>query len=82
MELTNQNYFSVEANREYFSVSQFKSFKECEERAMAEVTGRYIRPETKDLLMGSYVDAYFSGEMPMFEMEHPEIWNRDRKSVV
>lgn len=75
MELTNSNYFSADANREYFSVSQFKSFKECEERAMAEVTGNYIRPETKDLLMGSYVDAYFSGEMDDFEREHPEIWN-------
>lgn len=75
MELNNSNYFSPQAAREFFSVSQFKSFKECEERALAEVEGKYIRPETKDLLMGSYVDAYFSGEMETFTQEHPEIWN-------
>ena len=57
MELNNSNYFTPEANMEFFSVSQFKAFKECEERGLAEATGRYIRPETKDLLMGSYVDA-------------------------
>lgn len=76
MKLTSENYFSTQAAKEYFSVSQFKSFKECEERALAEVNGNYIRPETKDLLMGSYVDAYFSGEMEKFEQMHPEIWNK------
>lgn len=77
MNLTNDNYYSADASREYFSVSQFKSFHTCEERAMAEITGRYVRPETKSLLMGSYVDAYFSDEMDEFVARHPEIWKRD-----
>lgn len=61
MKLTNDNYFSPEANREYWSVSQFKAFNKCEAAGLAEVRGEYQREETDALLIGSYVDAYFSG---------------------
>lgn len=74
MELTKTNYFSTEANHEYMSVSQFKSFRECEERTFMEMNGNYIRPETDSLLMGSYVDAYFSNE-DEFAASHPQIFN-------
>ena len=76
MKLTKDNYFSTEANTEYWSVSQFKAFKDCEARAMAELRGDYVRPESKDLLIGSYVDAYFSGELDTFTAQHPEIFNK------
>ena len=76
MKLTKDNYFSPEAANKFWSVSQFKSFKDCEAKAMAELNGEYARPESKDLLMGSYVDAYFSGEMQEFEYYHPEIFNK------
>lgn len=76
MKLTKQNYFSTKANTEYWSVSQFKAFRKCEARAMAELSGEYERPETKDLLMGSYVDAYFSGEFGEFVGLHPELFNK------
>lgn len=76
MKLTKDNYFSTDANKAYWSVSQFKAFRECEARAMAEVCGDYKRPETKDLLIGSYVDAYFSGELDPFISAHPEIFNK------
>lgn len=76
MKLNDTNYYSIEANKEFFSVSQFKSFKDCEAKAMAEINGIYERPMSKDMLMGSYVDAYFSNEMEFFESEHPEIFNR------
>lgn len=76
MKLTKDNYFSTKANTEYWSVSQFKAFKDCEARAMAELNGEYVRPETKDLLIGSYVDAYFSGELDTFIGNHPELFNK------
>lgn len=76
MELTKDNYFTKEANTEYWSVSQFKTFRDCEARAIAELNGDYERTETKDLLMGSYVDAYFSGELDMFIGNHPELFNK------
>ena len=70
MELTNSNYFSPEAAREYWSVSQFKAFNKCEAAGLAEVRGEYQREETDALLIGSYVDAYFSGELDDFIKVH------------
>lgn len=61
MKLTNENYFSQEAAVDYWSVSQFKAFNKCEAAGLAEVRGEYQREETDALLIGSYVDAYFSG---------------------
>lgn len=77
MKLTADNYFSAEANMEYMSVSQFKSFLKCPAAALAELHGDYQREQTTALLVGSYVDAWFSGEMEQFTAEHPEIFKRD-----
>lgn len=77
MDLTKTNYFSREANIEYMSVSQFKSFQTCEAAATAEVFGDYERPMTKALMMGSYVDAVFSDDEVTFKEEHPEIFKKD-----
>ena len=71
--LTNKNYFSLENQRRYWSVSQFKAFDKCEAAAMAEIKGWYKREETTALLVGSYVDAWFSGEMDDFLLEHSNI---------
>lgn len=72
MELTKDNYFSPEANKAYWSVSQFKAFNKCEACGLAEVMGEYEREETDALLIGSYVDAYFSGERIEFEKAHAD----------
>lgn len=66
MTLTNGNYFSIEANKSYWSVSSFKAFDKCEASGLAQVRGQYRRETTDALLIGSYVDAYFSGEMDEF----------------
>ena len=77
MKLTNANYFSPKANREYFSVSQWKSFKKCQDMALAEVRGKYVREETPALLVGSYVDAYFDNELDLFKATHPALFKKD-----
>ena len=74
--LTAENYHSPEANNQYMSASQFKNFIECEEMALALLRGDYEREATSALLVGSYVDAYFSGELPLFQAHHPEIFTR------
>lgn len=66
MNLTNNNYFSPEAMTAYWSVSLFKSFDKCEACGLTESRGEYQREETDALLIGSYVDAYFSGELEEF----------------
>ena len=79
MSLTSSNYFSKEAAQEYWSVSQFKAFQKCEACGLAEAQGRYEREQTTSLLVGSYVDTYFTGEdkgaLGRFGLEHPEIFN-------
>ena len=76
MRLTNTNYFSTEANKEYFSASQFKAFQTCEASALAQIRGEWEQEMTDALLQGSYVDAHFSGTLDQFLAEHPEILNK------
>lgn len=75
MELNQNNYFSQEANMEYFGSSQIKAFLKCEASALAELKNDYIKPPTKALMIGSYIDAHFSDEMEEFTDNHPEIFN-------
>ena len=77
MALTSKNYFSPRANRLYFSASQVKQFKKCEAMAMAEITGKYTRPASQALMIGSYVDAALTGDLEAWKAEHPEILKRD-----
>ena len=64
--LTNSNYYTPEANREFWSTSLFKAFDKCEASGLAIARGEYERPETDALLIGSYVDAYFAHELDAF----------------
>ena len=77
MILTNENYYSPEANHKYMSVSSYKSFTKCEAATMAELRGEWVRPKTTALLVGSYVDAWFEGTLDDFRSENPEIFKRD-----
>jgi hypothetical protein len=77
MILTNENYYSSEANQEYMSVSQYKSFMKCEAATMAELRGEWKQPKSTALLVGSYVDSWFEGTLDNFKAENPEIFKRD-----
>lgn len=78
MKLTNSNYFSKAAMSGYWSVSQFKEFDRCEASGLATARGEYIREETDALLMGKYVDAYFSGESGEFRERYADVmYKRD-----
>ena len=76
-ELNKQNYFSNEMNEKYMSVSQYKDFEECEVKALAKLKGEYIEEKSKALLIGSYVDSYFSNELDQFKEENPQIFKKD-----
>ena len=77
LKLTDANYYSQEANWQYMSASQFKSFRKCQAAALAELKGEWGRKESLALLVGSYVDAYFSDELEQFCTDHPEIYKKD-----
>lgn len=79
MILTNENYFSQEASREYLSVSQYKDFcgslgkPACEAQAIAKLNGEWEMEMTTPLLVGSYVDAHFEGTLDIFKAQNPSI---------
>lgn len=77
MELTNENYHSSEASMEYMGSSQYKAFKSCMQKELAKIKGEYVEESTEALLIGSYIDAYFSDEMEDFKKNHPEILKKD-----
>lgn len=85
MILTNENYFSPEASREYLSVSQYKDFigsmgkVGCEAKAVARLTGEW-KENTEDsiaLMVGSYVDSHYEGTLDLFKAQHPGIFKKD-----
>lgn len=77
MELTNENYHSVEAKKIYMGSSQFKDFLKCEKCALAKIKGEIVEEKTTALLMGSYIDAHFSNEMDDFRHNNPEIFTKN-----
>ena len=85
MILTQENYYSTEADREYMSVSQYKEFcgtfgqTACEARAMAELNDEWEKKKTKALLVGSYVDAYFEGTLEAFKANTPELYTQKKE---
>lgn len=76
MKLTQENYFGHEANKEYMSKSQFRSWQTCEAATLAELNGEFERETTLALLVGSYIDAAMDSpeELQKFESEHPEMF--------
>ena len=77
MTLTEDNYFSPEAELKYFGHTQFVEFTKCEARALALAKGEYQEKMTDALLVGQYVDAYFTGDINSFKSHHPELFKRD-----
>lgn len=79
MKLTKDNYFSLEANREYMSVSQFKGFLPayggCEARAIAELAGEYERPQKDAFIEGHYVHAWNEGKLDEFKANNPDLYS-------
>ena len=73
MKLTEENYYSQEANKEYMSVSQYKDFCKCEAMAMAVINGEYEKPKSQALFLGSFVDEMLTGTketQTKFILEH------------
>lgn len=82
LELNSLNYHSTEANKEFFSVSQFKQFKECSAKAMAVLNGEYTEKDSSALLVGSYTHAAFDTPeefQKLLEENAESIFNRTGK---
>ena len=83
--LKDSNYYSKEADQEYWSASQYKDFvgsygrPGCEFRAMEKINRRWQDDPSPALTIGSYVDSYFDGTnaFHIFRAEHPEIFKEN-----
>lgn len=82
LKLTNDNYYSQQADRDYFSVSQFKSFAKCESATLAQINGEIEQEQSQAMIVGSYTHAAFESDkvFECFKKEHEEIiYNRNGK---
>ena len=77
MILTEDNYFSRDAEIRYMSNSQFKNFLRCQAAALAELNGEYQRERSAAMLIGSYVDEALTGDLERFKAENPELFKKD-----
>ena len=81
MQLNKENYHSIETNKEYMSVSQFKSFlpqyNGCEAKAMAKLNGEWEDGDNPVFLLGSYVHAWNEGTLQEFIADTPELYKKD-----
>lgn len=73
MILTNNNYFSKEADSEYMSVSQFKLFNECEAKALATIKGQEDAISKDSFLEGQLFEELVAGDAKLFMAQHPEL---------
>ena len=62
MELTGENYYSPEADRDYMSCSQYQDFLRCEAAAMAKIHGLYTPEQTEALIVGNYFHTALESE--------------------
>lgn len=86
MEVTQDNYYSQEVNKEYMSYHTWVSFHgcdgiiPCEAKAVAELNGEYDDDrDNTAFLIGSYVDCALvgeDGELEQFRKDHPEIFTQ------
>lgn len=71
MELNHNNYFSIEMDKRYFSVSQYKSFKNCSLKALHDLEV----PDTtykQAFLEGQLFENLVAGDPILFKAQHYE----------
>ena len=73
MILNSENYFSKEADIKYMSVSQFKLFEECGEKALATIQGQEDATYKDAFLEGQLFEAIVTGNKDLFIAKHPEL---------
>lgn len=73
LELTQENYFSKEADNEYMSVSQYKLFEKCEANALAVLNSETTAEQKVAYLEGHLFETIVAGDIDLFMMQHPEL---------
>lgn len=83
MILTHENYYSLEANREFLSVSSLKRFMKCEDEFFAFIDGEIKEQATNEaFLIGQYVHTWNEGQVDhkKFIEDNPSIFSSSGKT--
>jgi len=76
--VTRENYFSLDANKQYMGVSQYKSFRPeyggCEAKAVAELKGEWEDKEKTAFIEGHYLHAWQEGTLDEFKANNPDLY--------
>lgn len=75
MIISKENYYTPEADKKTFSVSQYKLFKSCETKALAKVRGEYRQAESDAFLLGKYIHSWSEGTLEQFKKDNPELFS-------
>ena len=59
--LTQDNYYTADADRAFMSCSQYQAFRECEAKALAKIDKRWTDEDCEAFLVGNYFHSYFEG---------------------
>lgn len=73
-QLNDENYYSLESNQSYWSVSQYKDMCKCEAMGLAKIRREYEQPTTKAMLIGILCDRWFEGTLGNLREESPNIF--------
>jgi len=76
IQLTRQNYHSLEAERDYMSRSQYQGFQKCEACQLAKLAGAWTEETSEAFLVGQYVHAWSEGTRAEFIAEHPGMFTK------
>lgn len=60
--LTNENYYTPEADMEFMSCSQYQGFCECEAKKLAEIRKKWKSKPSEAFLVGNFFHSYFEGK--------------------
>lgn len=80
--LTLENYHSREMNIKYLGSTQYKDFcgsygiLGCEAKALAKLSGAWEEKPTPAMVMSSYVDAHFAGNLHVFQAKNADIFTK------
>lgn len=77
IKLTEENYFSPEAEMYYTGSTQIKNFLKCEAATMAKLKGEWTEEKSKAMTVSSYIDEALTGDLTEFYKRNPDIFKRD-----
>lgn len=78
--LTVDTYFDIEFQQKYMSASQFKSFMRCPANTIAEINGKWIRPNNPVFKQGHYVEESLFGDVDKFINNNPDMFSTRGKT--